>query len=131
MRSTIFSRTNMDTKKLYDELEDCLWRQDEGDTSVGARIKELFETIHLFENQKVEAMVNKNIKQIVLPGRAQTPQQKREVMEKLLAAWLKAPELRLGQLVDNAMYLCAGSRTLFYVEDTFLVEIVEDFTNKI
>lgn len=55
------------------------------------------------------------------PGRAVTDEQKRVVMERLLAAWMKMPELRLGQL------LVAGvtGRDVFYVEDETLVRCAE------
>jgi len=50
-------------------------------------------------------------------GRADTPEKKRAVMEAILAAWLKSPHQRLGQLLVN---LCRDGSDLFYVEDTDL-----------
>ena len=78
-------------------------------------------------------MNNKSIPVIKLPGRAQTPEQKKAVLDKLYQAWCDCPELRLGQLVDNAMCLYRGASqpNLFNVEDTFLIEIIEEFVNKI
>jgi hypothetical protein len=37
-----------------------------------------------------------------IPGRAHTPEQKRELLDRLYVAWLKKPQLRLGRLVFNA-----------------------------
>jgi hypothetical protein len=55
------------------------------------------------------------------PGRAITDEQKRAVVERLLAAWQRRPELRLGQL------LVAGTPgyDVFYVEDADLVRSAE------
>lgn len=61
-------------------------------------------------------------------GRAQTPEQKRAVLDRLHAAWLKAPEQRLGQLLENAMR--HGPPVLFYREDDALAAAVEAFTDK-
>jgi hypothetical protein len=59
--------------------------------------------------------------------RAMTPEQKRAVVERLLTAWSKYPELRLGQLIDCAL----GDRTLFHVEDLGIAELVEQFVRKL
>lgn len=54
--------------------------------------------------------------------RATTPEQRREVVERLLAVWERHPELRLGQLVCSA-----GNRhDPFYTEDFELVEKLEN-----
>ena len=37
------------------------------------------------------------------PKRAHSPEQKRAVVERLYEAWLREPELRLGQLLFNAL----------------------------
>lgn len=57
-----------------------------------------------------------------IPGRAHTDEEKREVVERLLAAWKtpKGRHLRLGQLIANA-----GVREPFYVEDAELADLVE------
>jgi hypothetical protein len=61
-------------------------------------------------------------------ARALTADQKRAVLERLLAAWLRAPELRLGQLIDNAVRAKTGCLPdLFDVEDEQLAELVEAF----
>lgn len=64
--------------------------------------------------------------------RALTPEQKRLVMERVLAAWCEAPQLRLGQLIQVA--LCPNDKPrsaaevlarLHYIEDTDLAELLE------
>ena len=50
--------------------------------------------------------------------RASDHDAKRLVCEMLLAAWQNQPELRLGQLLVNAL----GDVDLFYVDDFDLVE---------
>lgn len=57
-----------------------------------------------------------------LPGRAITPEQKQEVINRLHALWETYPELRLGQLLLNAF------RFDFYrVEDFELIEMLEQW----
>ena len=58
-----------------------------------------------------------------LAGRASTPEQKREITDRLLAAWLKVPELRLGQLI----YCACPSERLFNLEDYPLIERIEEW----
>ena len=59
-------------------------------------------------------------------GRAETPEQKRAVVERILAAWEKSPTLRLGQLIENARYRVPGPKPdLFNIEDEALVIAVE------
>lgn len=57
-------------------------------------------------------------------GRADTPAKKREVTQRLLRAWQRVPELRLGQLV-----LCAIRDDLFDLEDFALIEAIEAFVD--
>ena len=64
-----------------------------------------------------------------MKDRADTPEKKRVVIERLCAAWLAHPELRLGQLIENArsedtIYWRRRS-DLFYVEDMILADAVE------
>jgi hypothetical protein len=54
--------------------------------------------------------------------RAKTPEQKRAIVERILAVWLSNPDLRLGQLLANAV-----PRNLFYTEDNLLALKVEAF----
>lgn len=70
----------------------------------------------------------------MLEGRATTAQEKHELMVRLEAAWLKVPELRLGQLIANVAREegCwdqdkrADFTWLFYVEDTALLDSLEE-----
>jgi hypothetical protein len=58
--------------------------------------------------------------------RANTPEQKKAVVERLLAAWLKCPDLRLGQLILNACPAGREPRSWAYnVEDFALLDHVE------
>ena len=50
-------------------------------------------------------------------GRACTPEAKRLAVARLLAAWERCPQARLGQLLVNA----SGSADLSYVEDDALL----------
>lgn len=61
-----------------------------------------------------------------LKGRAFTDDEKKDAVEALLAAWLKTPHLRLGQLL-----VCATDNDLFYVEDSTLVDVAAEFADKI
>jgi hypothetical protein len=49
-----------------------------------------------------------------------TPEQKRAAVERLLAAWLRLPDERLGQLLLNA---CPSG--FFYAEDEALLNALE------
>ena len=54
-----------------------------------------------------------------IPGRATTPELKREVIERLYKAWLAEPDLRLGQLIcNNTLRL---HQELFYIEDSEII----------
>lgn len=61
---------------------------------------------------------------LVMNNRASTPEQKREVIERLYAAWCEQPDMRLGQLIQNSVL---GDIAVFYVEDYRLIESVETF----
>lgn len=58
-------------------------------------------------------------------GRAHKPEQKRAIIERLYAAWLAKPDLRLGQLIANATHQCTGQDDPFYIEDERLIEALE------
>jgi hypothetical protein len=63
-----------------------------------------------------------------LPNRAKTDDQKRECLEKILEVWKKFPELRLGQLLVNAIN--THSPQVFYIEDVKLSEKVVQYGEK-
>lgn len=58
-----------------------------------------------------------------MPGRALTPEQKKEITDRLLAAWLRVPAMRLGQLIMNA----TSGRDIFYAEDYPLIREIEEW----
>lgn len=60
-----------------------------------------------------------------LTGRALTAEQKRTVIERLLAAWERMPEQRLAQFILNAAQVALPNVPLFYVEDEQLAAAVE------
>lgn len=60
----------------------------------------------------------------MIHGRAEYPEQKQDVLDCLLLAWNKTPELRLGQLIENAV---ADGQDIFYLEDYALLNMIEDF----
>jgi len=61
-----------------------------------------------------------------VPGRAYTEEQKRAVLDRLLAAWLRAGDMRLGQMLANANADFSGC-DIFYIEDEGLAAKVESF----
>lgn len=58
-----------------------------------------------------------------LSDRALTPEQKKEITDRLLAAWLRVPELRLGQMIAVAT---DAHPDIFFVEDYFLIQEIEE-----
>jgi hypothetical protein len=62
-------------------------------------------------------------------GRAETPEQKRAILDKIYSMWLQHPELRLGQLLLNAHSVVSNHKDfdIFYVEDETLVEELKQF----
>ncbi len=63
------------------------------------------------------------------PGRAATHKQKRLIVDRLYAAWLKAPHLRFGQMVAGPCNP-VGMPDLFQVEDEVLARYVEMYCNE-
>jgi len=62
-----------------------------------------------------------------LDNRANTPEQKKEIIDRLLVVWLSVPDLRLGQLIANVV----GTGNLFYKEDYNLMVQVEDYLKQL
>lgn len=69
-------------------------------------------------------MMNKPV-----PGRAYTPEQKRDVVEALYAAWLKNPSCRLGQFIEGARHWEGRRSSIFHVEDDDFVLMVQRFAD--
>lgn len=63
------------------------------------------------------------------PGRAQTPEQKKQVLQRLYKIWLSYPHLRLGQLLHNVVD--GSGQALFYIEDEPLVKVCEEYGTKL
>lgn len=59
-----------------------------------------------------------------VPYRANTTEDKQEVMLRLYALWEKYPTMRLGQLIENAT---GSSNGLYNVEDFILISKMEKF----
>ena len=61
-----------------------------------------------------------------IEGRAVTVEEKFKIMDRLLAVWLKYPDLRLGQLIfSKLVYDLPSEEDVFYVEDERLMELME------
>ena len=56
-----------------------------------------------------------------------TPEQQRAVVDRLLAAWLRMPDLRFGQLVTAAADRV--KHDTFYIRDEALADAVEAIAN--
>lgn len=61
-------------------------------------------------------------------GRAFTDSTKRAVIERIYAAWCRTPDLRLGQLIENASYGLRPNQ--FNVEDERLARDLEAFVKR-
>jgi len=57
-------------------------------------------------------------------NRAKTDEQKREIVDRLYAVWVKNPDLRFGQLIWNGYGNIESN--LFYVEDRELISSMEE-----
>jgi len=61
-------------------------------------------------------------------GRAYTVEEKQAVLRRLEAVWLQYPDMRLGQLLNNATQTAEGEGPdLFYTEDLPLCDEVEEY----
>lgn len=62
----------------------------------------------------------------MIPGRAETTEQKREILARLAVLWERFPQLRLGQLIGNVYYSTdPGGCMLYFAEDYKLIEELE------
>ena len=55
------------------------------------------------------------------------PKRIRPLCERLTAAWSTIPDLRLGQLIVNAVYTADSNLDPFYIEDERLIREIESF----
>jgi len=58
----------------------------------------------------------------VIPHRANTPEQKAEVLRRIADHWSRNPELRLMQLITASLQQQTDSNDGFYVEDYELLD---------
>ena len=69
-----------------------------------------------------------------LKGRAYSKQQKLEIINNLYKAWEATPELRIGQLIVNAIYSGRSTESditrLFYIEDDDFIQEIMYFVTK-
>ena len=63
-----------------------------------------------------------------IKDRAETPEQKADILKRLLECWLKSPSLRLGQMLDAITYL--DDQKLFLIEDEAIIVILEEWSDK-
>lgn len=66
-----------------------------------------------------------------LPRRAISPEQKRAIIEQLLAAWLRMPEQRFGQLLCNSIVGRIEASKLFNREDLDLADDVTALADRV
>lgn len=62
-------------------------------------------------------------------NRANTPEEKRLLVDRLYEAWLRAPELRFGQFIADVVGDAQGC-DVFYVEDFVLAAWAERFVQR-
>lgn len=65
----------------------------------------------------------------IIAHRAQTPEQKREIIERLYTLWQAHPDLRLGQLILNAYSTDSVSveGSIYHGEDFHFINNLERF----
>jgi len=62
-----------------------------------------------------------------MKGRAETAEDKKAIIQRIMVAWLSKPNLRLGQLLENALPV---EDDLFYMEDDVLIGHLERYVRK-
>lgn len=57
-------------------------------------------------------------------------EERKAVLEEILAAWDKYPDMRLGQLIANALHFVGNKqKDIFYVREFELVSALKKFTS--
>lgn len=56
-----------------------------------------------------------------IAGRADTPERKKHLIDRLLDVWQRNPDLRLGQMICNVL------ADPYYAEDSFLINEIEQY----
>lgn len=62
-----------------------------------------------------------------VPGRAREPYMKQQVLDRIMAVWEAFPEMRLGQLISNAI---GDDSRLYGMEDFPLAQKAEEFRER-
>jgi hypothetical protein len=63
---------------------------------------------------------------VKIPGRAGSKADKKDLLSRLLTAWLTYPDMRLGQLI----FVATSGRDIFYDEDEPLLREIEEYVRK-
>jgi hypothetical protein len=67
-------------------------------------------------------------------GRAETEEEKKEVLDNLLKLWKETPSLRLIQLIINSISSNpkhqGNESAMYYIEDYELIKIIQQFIDK-
>lgn len=63
----------------------------------------------------------------MVKGRAETPEHKRAVIERIYNMWCQVPSQRLGQLISNASACSDIFSDIFYAEDETLANAIEEY----
>jgi hypothetical protein len=69
-----------------------------------------------------------------MDNRADTREKKQQIIDRLLDVWLEHPKQRLGQLICNYLIFPLKDKsegTLFYIEDSELIDILEKEASRI
>lgn len=61
-------------------------------------------------------------------GRATNDTAKWNVTQRILAAWMRVPSLRLGQFIDNATH--GRNPDMFTIEDASLADLCEEYAEE-
>jgi predicted Rossmann-fold nucleotide-binding protein len=62
---------------------------------------------------------------MTMAQRAKTKDEKKQIITRLYKLWLKNPELRLSQLIENTYHHKNDNHCLYFVEDFDLIEALE------
>ncbi len=66
-----------------------------------------------------------------VPGRAETDEEKKAILDHVFEAWKKVPTMRLGQLIVAMVPGVWPNTHLFYIEDDKLVAALDESTARV
>lgn len=96
----------------------------------------LFSCIHEFDKDacvfcgQPEGSIQSMPTYVIPAGRADSQELKRKLLDRIFECWTRTPELRLGQLIENARHEFGDVSDLFYLEDDALGHALECFVQK-